>query len=97
MSNQARVSELPANTMHDIVVGYYFHQLTGDSGSGATLGDFKSRVAGIGPQAGYFFPVGKSKGYVNLKGYWEFAAQTVPRDLTCGHRWRCRSNETSGF
>lgn len=43
-----------------------YDQLTGDSGSGATLGDFKSRVAGIGPQAGYFFPVGKEKGYVNL-------------------------------
>lgn len=39
------------------------------------LGSFKSRIYGIGPQIGYFFPVGKEKGYVNLKGYWEFAAQ----------------------
>ena len=61
--------------LHVGVVGYFYHQLTGDSGSGATLGDFKSQAAGIGPQAGYFFPVGKSKGYVNLKGYWEFGAQ----------------------
>ena len=57
------------------IVGYYFQQLTGDSGPGAKLGDFKSRVAAVGPQIGYFFPVGKEKGYVNLRGYWEFAAQ----------------------
>lgn len=61
--------------VHVGIVGYWFQQLTGDSGSGATLGDFKSRVGAIGPQVGYFFPVGKEKGYVNLRGYWEFAAQ----------------------
>jgi len=61
--------------LHVGVVGYYFDQLTGDRGTGATLGAFKSRVAAVGPEIGYFFPVGKEKGYVNLKGYWEFAAQ----------------------
>jgi hypothetical protein len=45
---------------------------------GATLGNFKSRVGGIGPQVGYFLPVGKEKGYVNLKGYWEFDAKNRP-------------------
>jgi hypothetical protein len=29
--------------------GYYYKQLTGDSGAGATLGDFKSESFGIGP------------------------------------------------
>ena len=38
-------------------VGYVYDQLTGDSGSGAKLGPFKSRVIGIGPQIGYLFPV----------------------------------------
>jgi hypothetical protein len=61
--------------VHIGVVGYWFYQLTGDSGSGATLGDFKSRVGAIGPEVGYFFPVGKQKGYVNLKAYWEFGEQ----------------------
>jgi hypothetical protein len=60
---------------HVGVVGYFFQQLSGDSGAGATLGAFKSRIAGIGPQIGCFFPVGKEKGYVNLKGYWEFGEQ----------------------
>lgn len=29
--------------------GYYYQQLTGDSGSGAVLGDFKSEAFGVGP------------------------------------------------
>ena len=57
------------------VVGYFYQQITGDSGSGATLGDFKGRVAGIGPQAGWFFKVGEHDWYANLKGYYEFAAK----------------------
>ena len=60
-------------------VGYYFQQLTADSGDGATLGDFKSRVAGIGPQVGLLFPIGdRAEGALSLKAYWEFAAQNRP-------------------
>ena len=59
--------------------GYYFQQITGDSGEGATLGDFKSRVAGVGPQVGYLFPIGdKVQGALSAKAYWEFAAQNRP-------------------
>lgn len=61
--------------VHVGLVGYLYQQLSGDRGSGARLGDFKSRVFAAGPQVGYFFPVGKEKGYVNLKGYWEFGAE----------------------
>jgi hypothetical protein len=68
-------SEFLNEQVHVGLVGYFLYQLTGDSGSGATLGDFKSRVSAIGPQIGYFFPVGKQEGYVNLKGYWEFDAE----------------------
>ena len=71
-------SQFVNEQLHVGVVGYWFQQLTGDSGAGATLGDFKTRVAGVGPQLGYFFPWGQSKGYVNIKGYWEFAAQNRP-------------------
>ena len=59
-------------------VGYAYQQLTGDSGAGATLGDFKSRVFGIGPQIGFIFPVGEMQGYLNLKGFKEFDAQNRP-------------------
>ncbi len=60
--------------LHVGLVGYIYYQLSGDSGSGAKLGDFESRVYAIGPQAGYFFPVGNAQGYVNLRGYYEFDA-----------------------
>jgi hypothetical protein len=56
-------------------VGYSFNQLTGDSGSGATLGSYKSRISAVGPEAGVLFPVGEMQGSLNLRGYWEFAAQ----------------------
>ena len=57
------------------VVGYFFQQITPDIGASAFLGANESRVAGIGPQIGYLFPVGNLQGYINLKGYWEFAAE----------------------
>ena len=57
------------------VVGYVYYQLTGDSGSGAKLGSFKSRVASIGPQVGYAFTIGGQPAYANLRGYWEFEAK----------------------
>jgi hypothetical protein len=73
------VSQFLNKQVHIGLVGYFYQQLTGDSGSGATLGDFKSRVAGIGPQIGYIFPVNTTtQGYLNLKGYKEFAAENRP-------------------
>lgn len=62
--------------VHVGLVGYAFQQLTGDSGDGATLGDFKSRVFGVGPQVGYKFNASDTTdGYINLKGYYEFGAK----------------------
>ena len=60
------------------LVGYYFQQISDDSGAPALLGGFRSRVAGVGPQLGILFPVGDMQGYLNLKGYKEFAAQNRP-------------------
>jgi hypothetical protein len=58
------------------LAGYLYNQLGDDSGSGARLGPFHSRVAGIGPQVGHIFPISKEwQGTFLLKGYWEFAAQ----------------------
>ena len=39
--------------------GYFYQQITADSGPGATLGPFISRVAGVGPQLGYDFALGR--------------------------------------
>jgi hypothetical protein len=63
---------------HVGIVGYFYDQLTGDSGTGATLGDFESQVSGIGPQAGWFFEVRGKTWYANLKGYYEFDARNRP-------------------
>jgi hypothetical protein len=71
-------SQFFSEQFHAGLVGYFYQQVTGDSGSGAVLGDFKSRVYAIGPQAGYFFPVGEQKWYVNLKGFYEFDAKNRP-------------------
>jgi hypothetical protein len=56
-------------------VGYAYQKVSGDSGVGARLGDFKSRVFGIGPQLTYIFPLGDAQGILNLKGYKKFAAE----------------------
>jgi len=60
------------------LVGYFYDQLTADSGCAPVLCPFKSRVAGAGPQIGYIFPVGNMQGYVNVKGYKEFDAEDRP-------------------
>jgi len=59
-------------------VGYVYQQLTGDSGKGATLGKFESRVLSIGPQVGLFLPTGNGTAFFNLKGYYEFEAKNRP-------------------
>jgi hypothetical protein len=71
-------SQFFSETFHVGIAGYFYRQVTGDSGAGATLGDFESDVSGIGPQAGWFFKVGESTWYFNLKGYYEFDAQNRP-------------------
>lgn len=57
------------------LVGYYYQQVTGDSGDGANLGDFKGRVAAIGATAAYNFQVGATPVSFRGKVYREFAAQ----------------------
>jgi hypothetical protein len=65
------------------VAGYFFQQLTGDSGAGAKLGDFKGRVLGIGPQIGFIFPAFEGyQGYLNVKAYWDFAPENRPQGYT---------------
>jgi len=61
------------------LVGYVYQEIGCDSGSGDRVGCFRSRVVGVGPQVGYIFPVGdKLQGYLNLKGYGEFANENRP-------------------
>jgi hypothetical protein len=69
------ISPYVTDKLHIGAVGYFYNQVSGDSGSGARLGGFKSRVAAIGPQIGFFIPVADRQGYLNLRGYYEFDAK----------------------
>ena len=60
------------------VVGYVYDEVSCDGGAGDHVGCFQSRVVGVGPQLGFFFPVGAMQGYLNLKGYGEFDAADRP-------------------
>ena len=57
------------------LVGYHYQQLTGDSGSGAVLGDFKGRVTAIGPAINYDFQLGMLPVSTTLKWTHEFGAE----------------------
>lgn len=56
------------------VNGYFYDQVTGDSGAGASpiLGPFKGRVAAIGPVMNLNFQLGKIPVAANLKYFREF-------------------------
>jgi hypothetical protein len=56
------------------IVGYYYQQLTADSGQLPVLGPNESRTRGVGPQIGYNFTVGNTPIYTNLRGYTEFGS-----------------------
>jgi hypothetical protein len=60
------------------LVGYVYKEIGCDSGAGDRVGCFQSQVVGVGPQIGFIFPVGNMQGYLNFKGYREFAAEHRP-------------------
>jgi hypothetical protein len=59
-------------------VGYFYDQLGPDSGPGAQLGGFQSKVTAVGPQIGYAIDLGIVHADLNLRGYKEFDAQNRP-------------------
>ncbi len=65
-------SQFVTKTVQIGAVGYFYQQLTADSGAAPFQGEFLSRVAGVGPQIGFVFPAGSMQGYLNFKGYAEF-------------------------
>ncbi len=81
------VSQTMANDWLLGLAGYVYYQLSADryptAGAlgalqSAILGDFKSRVAAIGPELGYTFDANGGQASLNLRGYWEFWAQNRP-------------------
>ena len=72
------------------LTGYHYQQVTGDSGTGASLGDFKGRTTALGPNINYNFqfrdiPVSTSLRWLHeydvksrLEGDAVFFSATVP-------------------
>jgi hypothetical protein len=69
----------PTEAFYFGAAGYVYNQVGSDSGPGATLGAFQSRVFGAGPQVGYAFSIGSVQVDLNLRGYGEFAAENRPQ------------------
>ena len=57
------------------VAGYHYQQVTGDSGAGARLGDFKGRVSAVGPMLTYSFTVDKTPISTSVSWMHEFNAR----------------------
>jgi hypothetical protein len=68
-------SQFVTKTLQVGAVGYFYDQLTPDSGCLPALCPFESRTVGIGPQVGVIFPGKSVQTYLNLKGYWDIATQ----------------------
>ncbi|WP_246812721.1 transporter [Ensifer sp. ENS07] len=60
------------------VAGYFYQQVTGDSGAGARLGPFKGRIAAIGGTMGYNFKMAETPVSLTLKVFQEFGAKNRP-------------------
>jgi hypothetical protein len=76
-------SHFISKSIHIGIAGYFYQQLTADSGSGAKLGDFIGRTVGLGPQIGFLFPLGTGhQGYLNLRGYRDLATENRPSGWT---------------
>jgi hypothetical protein len=46
---------------------FYYQQITGDSGSGARLGDFEGMTLGVGPVLSYVRPIGNAQLLAEVK------------------------------
>lgn len=79
---EASVERMFSKSFSAGLQGYYFQQLTGDSGSGATLGPFKGRVAAVGLTAAYSFEAGHTPVTIRGRLFKEFAAKNRVDDGT---------------
>ncbi|MBR0789605.1 transporter [Bradyrhizobium manausense] len=76
-------SQFITKTIHVGLAGYYFQQLTDDSGPGAKLGGFRGMSVGIGPQIGFIIPMNNGyQGYLNLRGYKDLEVENRPKSWT---------------
>lgn len=58
---------------------YYYQQVAGDSGSGATLGDFKGQTVGVGPVISYISKIGAHDALAEIKWLHELESENRPK------------------
>jgi hypothetical protein len=69
------VNQFLSETVAVGIQGFYYKQVTGDSGRGAVLGDFKGEAAGIGPAVMWATQIKEVGLFVNFKWLYEFHAE----------------------
>lgn len=69
---EASVSKTTSSGWSFGLNGYHYQQVTGDSGDGAILGDFKGRVTGIGPMVAYATEWGNTPVQLRARYFHEF-------------------------
>ncbi len=60
------------------ITGFWYRQVSGDSGAGATLGDFKAESNGVGPVISYMRKTGDADLLLELKWLNEFGVTNRP-------------------
>jgi hypothetical protein len=76
-------SQFIGKSVHAGLVGYFYQQVTDDSGTGAKLGGNKGAAIAFGPQIGFFFPAMEGySGYLNLRGYADVYTENRPTNIT---------------
>jgi hypothetical protein len=68
-------SQFLTKTLQVGAVGYFYNQLTPDSGCLPSLCPFESRTVGVGPQLGIIIPGSTTNTYLNFKAYWDVDTQ----------------------
>jgi hypothetical protein len=64
------------------LAGYHYRQVTGDSGAGAVIGDFKGRVSALGPTVAWTGAWRRQPVVLAGSGYHEFDAENrIPGDV----------------
>ena len=72
-------SQFVSKNVHIGIAGYFFQQITDDSGPGAKLGGFRGQTVGIGPQIGFMIPMSDGyQGYLNVRGYKDLETENRP-------------------
>jgi hypothetical protein len=68
--------------------GFYYKQITGDSGSGARLGDFEGMTTGVGSVLSYVRPMGKTQLVAELKWLPGLDVEKRMKGDSSGSSWR---------